>query len=170
MMWPMSTSTRSVEEFREAVTHGLTGAPVLAVISEPGLGSLFELGVFIPLGYTLDNPTLPDRLRSFRGSESLYVRCPWELNSPRELVPPGTLLKGHQARMKLLEALVGEPIKSVQFKGSGLGLQLELPSGLSLQLFPHDRGHGSGGYTVGLEGDYWSTYEDGTVALWTASA
>ena len=38
--------------------------------------------------------------------------------------------------------------------------------GLSLKLLTNSRGFGLGGYTVGLEDGFWSTYSDGTIALW----
>lgn len=163
----MATFTRSAKQFQEAVSKGLTGVSILAVTSEPGLGSLFHLGRWVPRQHTIENPALPDRLRSFQGSKSLNVRCLWELSSNLDLVPSDAPLVGQSARMKLLDALEGKTIVSVLFDGSSLGMELEVQRGLSLKLLTNGRGFGLGGYTVGLEDKYWSTYADGTVTLWT---
>lgn len=164
----MANFTKSTEQFREAVSEGLTGAPVLAVTSEPGLGSLFHLGTWIPRQHAIDNPALSDRLRSFKGSKSLNVHCPWELSSPFDLVAPGTSLTGQTARMRLLEVLQGQTIVSVFFGKDDLVITLKVQSGVSLKLLVHSRGFGSGGYTVGLEEGSWTAHFDGMATLWTA--
>jgi hypothetical protein len=166
-MWQMAKFIKTTEQFREAVSEGLTGAPVLAVTSEPGLGSLFHLGTWIPRQSAIENPTLSDRLRSFEGSKSLNIHCLWELSSPFDLVAPGTSLIGQTARMRLLEVLEGQTIASVFFGKDDLVMTLEVQSGVSLKVLVRSRGFGPGGYTVGLKDGFWTAHFDGTATLWT---
>lgn len=155
---------KSIEQFQEAVSKGLTGAPVLAVTSVRSLGSLFHLGGWVSRSRAIDNPHLPELLRTHKGSKSLYVKCPWELYSPVDLVLPGTPVAGFEARTKLLEVLQGRTIASVAFPGGGCDVVLELEGGMRLSLFVKPGG-GDAGYTVQLEEGYWKVALDGTVTL-----
>lgn len=47
----------------------------LLAVTHSGLGSLFEIGHWVPLTHPVSNDALPQRLRRYQGSEGLFVHC-----------------------------------------------------------------------------------------------
>jgi hypothetical protein len=119
----------------EEVEQRLVGLPVLAVTSDPRSGSLFELGEWVRLPHPVVNPNLTERLQNYRGSESIFVRCRWELDSPVDLIPVGTELRGFEQRSRLLEALVGGRVTSAKLSLESLELVLVFDNEMKLKLF-----------------------------------
>ena len=110
--------SRRVREFGDVEDRGRAAAARRSArpsASDPRSGSLFELGEWVRLPRPVPNPTLSEQLRNYRGSGSMFVRCRWELDSPVDLVPAGTELRGFEQRARLLEALTGSRIVTAAF-------------------------------------------------------
>lgn len=154
------------------VEHRLIGLAVLAVTSDPRSGSLFELGEWVKLPHPVLNPTLTERLQNYRGSESMFVRCRWELDSPVDLIPVGTELRGFEQRSGLLAALVGSRITDVAFSPASLEFRLRFDNEMALLLFlarsafdPQTVAYfGRKALTVGLQDVYWSVESNGEIS------
>jgi hypothetical protein len=155
----------------EEVEQGLIGLPVLSVTSDPRSGSLFELGTWTRMKRPVHNPRLSEKLRNFRGSESMLVRCRWELDSPVDLVPPGAELRGFDSRSGLLEALVGSWISNAAFSAEPLEFLLEFNNNMTLKLFiarpvfcPETlEFFGRHSLSLGFSGGYWSIDPNGVI-------
>ena len=155
----------------EEVQERLVGLAVLAVTSDPRSGSLFELGEWVRLPHPVLNPNLPERLQNYKGSESMFVRCRWELDSPVDLIPVGTELRGFDQRSRLLEALAGSSITGVEFSTESLEFMLNFDNEMRLKLFLTKPAFcldtlqffGGNSLALGLRDLYWTVSPDGEI-------
>jgi hypothetical protein len=113
----------------------LIGLAVLAVTSDPRSGSLFDLGERLQRPQRIPNPNLPEKQQNYIGSESMLVRCRWELDSPINLVPDETALHGFEQRTRLLETLTGSRIADANFSAAPLEVTLRFEKEVTLRLF-----------------------------------
>lgn len=156
----------------EEVEQQLVGLAVLAVTSDSRSGSLFELGQWVRLSHPVSNPNLSQRLREYGGSRSMFTRCSWELDSPVDLIPVGTELRGFEQRSRLLQALVGSRIIGAEFSGERLEFSIDFDSELKLKLFlarPEFCAEtleffGMNTLTLGLKDLYWKVKPNGEIS------
>jgi hypothetical protein len=113
----------------------LVGLAVLALTNDPRSGSLFDLGEWLPRPQRIPNLNLPETQQNYIGSESMLVRCRWELDSPINLVPDETALHGFEQRTRLLETLAGSRIADANFSAVPLEVTLRFESQTTLRLF-----------------------------------
>jgi hypothetical protein len=144
----------------------------LAVTSDAKSGSLFDLGEWVELSRPIANPCLPERQQNYIGSESMFVRCSWELDSPVDLIPVGVELHGFEERTRLLEALVGSRIAEATFSAAPLEFWLRFENQMSLRLclaqasFREQalRLFGSASLTVSVRDSHWSVRPNGEIS------
>ena len=48
---------------------------------------ILDLGEKVPRDYRIENPTLTEVQRTFRGELSLFVECAWRLDSKSSVIP-----------------------------------------------------------------------------------
>lgn len=133
----------------------------LLAVTHSALGSMFEIGQWVPLRRPVANQSLPDRLRRYRGSEGLLIMCPWDFLSetPVEmfLTEPAPAGIGLVTRDHGLDVLVGRQVVGVRIMGPHRRLYLGLEGDVILRLFP-----GSSGvqdkYSL-RSGDHWWSVE-----------
>ena len=155
----------------DEVERRLVGLPVLAVTSDIRSGSLFELGEWVSLQRPVLNPKLSERLQNYRGSESMLVRCMWELDSPVDLVPDGTEVRGFDSRSRLLEALVDARISNATFSVEPLEFLLSFSNKMKFTLtltrpvFCSETVKFFGKHTLslGFSNTYWSIAPNGDI-------
>jgi len=150
-----------------AMVAGLAGKKVLEVVNEPGSGSLLHLGEWVRRPRPIPNDHLTEHLRNFRGSDSLFVQCPWVLDSPDDL---GLVVDASDARtrmlsrMDLLQALIGQTITGPVFLPVDMSLTLAFETlGATLRLEPRLEGGDLDEYSVQLGDQYRIVRQDGRV-------
>lgn len=149
----------------ENIADELAGKEVLALTHEPGSGSLFHLGSWVQRARPVRNPHLSDRLQEFQGAESIFVMCPWELDSPAVLEPgavrPGDPQARTRARMELLNVLEGHSILAVRMATDADRLTLGFDGAIQLTLFPIQPGPARRTLAIHVRDEDWVLYSDG---------
>lgn len=172
----MASTTRvevAPAEMGSAVA-GLVGKRVLEVLDEPTSGSLLDLGEWVRRPRPIPNEHLNERQRNFRGSDSVFVRCTWVLDSPVDLglvVDETDWWSRMLSRMDLIRSLIDQTVSSAEFSASDLSLTLAFdPLGATLKLEPPLKGGDLTECSVGLGGQFWIVQSDGKVFRETPAA
>ncbi|NTW40559.1 MAG: hypothetical protein HGA44_11855 [Cellulomonadaceae bacterium] len=153
---------------------GLAGKRVLEVVNEPASGSLLHLGDWVRRHRPIPNDHLTEQLRNFRGSDSVFIQCPWVLDSPQDLglaVDMPDWRSRMQSRMDLLSALTGQTISEAVYSLADMSLKLAFePLGATLTLEPLLEAGDLGEYSVQVGDQYWIVQRDGRVFPTAAEA
>lgn len=146
---------------------GLVGRKVLEVTNEPASGSMLYLGQWLRRAESIPKERLSAQLRDSRGSDSVFIECPWLLDCPADLglVVDETDRRSRMlSRMNLLRALIEQRIARAEFAASELSLTLRFePLGATLRLEPALKGGDLDEYWVQIAETYWSVRRDGRV-------
>jgi hypothetical protein len=145
------------------VAEELVGKRVLTIVSNPDTGySLFQLGEWRARSTPIANPNLTEQQRHYRGTDSVFVQCPWELYSPLDLREEEALPFGPGERLRLLDVMIDNVITAVRFEGLTLDLRLTFDSEVILTLNPNQTSD-LPSYSIGLANQYWTVHAKGRI-------